>query len=168
MNRILSVFIFLLLALLPVSCGPYSFTGASIPPSVQTFTVETFQNQAEISVPTLGQNFTQALQEQFLQQTNLTLVEDGGDLRFAGSIVTLNTSPVGVTGDATAALTRLTMTVNVIFINTKEEDKDFETTFSAYADYESSRNLVEVQDVLLEQITQELVLRIFQRAVVNW
>ena len=56
----------------------------------------------------------------------------------------------------------------VKFTNTKDETQNFETTFSRFADYESSQNLSQVEDELIKDINDQLVQDIFNRAVSNW
>lgn len=150
------------------SCGIYSFTGASIPPEARTFSVSYFPNNAQLVQPTLSQRFTEALQDKFLRQTNLRLVDNGGDLHFEGSITGYNTAPAAISGDDRAALNRLTITVRVTFINEFEPDNDFERSFSRYWDYDSNRSLSEIEDEAITIITEALVEDIFNQAVVNW
>ncbi len=147
----------------------YSFTGASIAPDVKTFSVVTFPNYAPLIQPILSQNFTEALKDKFQSQTNLELVSRGGDMNFEGSITGYNASPIAIqSGTDLAAQTRLTITVNVKFTNSKNEKQNFESTFSRYADYESSKSLSSEEDRLIKEINDQLVQDIFNKAVVNW
>ena len=109
----------------------YSFTGASIPPEAKTVSVQFFPNRAQLIEPTLSPIFTEALRDQFVNQTNLEMIDRNGDLALEGEIVDYKTSPVAIQGDQTAALNRLTITVNVRFVNKYEPDKDFEQKFSS-------------------------------------
>jgi hypothetical protein len=156
-----------LMASLP-ACGIYSFTGASIPPEAKTFSVSYFPNNAQMVQPTLSQRFTEALQDKFLRQTNLRLVDGSGDLHFEGSITGYTTAPAAISGDDRAALNRLTISVRVKFINELEPDNDFERTFSRYWDYPSNLSLSEIEDEAINVITEALVEDIFNQAVVNW
>jgi hypothetical protein len=150
------------------SCGIYSFTGASIHPQAKTISISTFPNLAPMVNPTLSQEFTEALQDKFQNQTSLTLVESNGDYEIEGEIVGYATTPMAIQGNETAALNRLTITVNVRFTNKFEEKESFEQRFSRYIDYDSSRNLSEVEQELVKQINEVLVEDIFNKAVVNW
>lgn len=150
------------------SCGIYSFTGASIHPKAKTISISTFPNLAPMINPTLSQEFTESLQDKFQNQTSLTLVEMNGDYEIEGEIVGYTTTPMAIQGNETAALNRLTITVNVRFTNKFEEKDNFEQRFSRYIDYDSSRNLSEVEQDLVKQINEVLVEDIFNKAVVNW
>jgi hypothetical protein len=157
--------IFLLLA---QSCGIYSFTGASIPPEAQTLSVQHFPNNAILVEPLLSSSFTAALRDKFMTQTSLRMVDQNGDLAFEGEILDFKTEPMAIQSDQTAALNRLTITVNVRFFNTFDESKSFETRFSQYMDYPSDQDLNAVKDNLIRDIVDMLVDDIFNRAVVNW
>lgn len=150
------------------SCGIYSFTGASIDPSVKTFTIHFIVNQAPVVVPSLSQTLTDALKNKFLTSTNLSLAQTGGDLEFSGTITGYQVNPVATQANETAALTRLTISVNIDFVNHKNEKQSWTTLFSRYADYTSSSDLASVQDGLIKEINDQIVEDIFNKAVVNW
>ena len=61
------------LALISVSCGIYSFTGASVPKNVKTYQVNYFENRALLVEPGLDRDFKIALEDLIQNQTNLTL-----------------------------------------------------------------------------------------------
>ena len=146
----------------------YSFTGASIAPEVKTVSVQYFPNYAPLIQPTLSQAFTEMLKDKFLSETGLILVDGTGDMNFEGAITGYSVSPLAIQANETAALNRLTITVNVKFTNAKDEKQDFESSFSKYEDYESSLNLSSVEEGLIKQINAQLVEAIFNKAVVNW
>lgn len=157
-----------LLAVVCHGCGIYSFSGASIPPEAKTVSVLYFPNQAPLINPLLSDQFTSALRDAMMNQTSLDMVESEGDLAFEGEIVDYRTTPVAITSDQTAALNRLTITVNVRFVNTFDETKSFETKFSHYEDYPSEQELTSVQESLTSVIVEALVEDIFNKALVNW
>ncbi|HEY4798907.1 MAG TPA: LPS assembly lipoprotein LptE, partial [Bacteroidia bacterium] len=100
--------------------------------------------------------------------TNLSVTQKTADLNFEGEIINYITAPVAIQSNDQAALNRLTITVNVKFTNTKDEKQNFETSFSRYADYSSSQSLTVVQNQLIDQINQQLVQDVFNKAMVNW
>ena len=167
-GRIIWVLISVIL-LISAGCRvKYSFTGASISPDVKTVSIQYFQNNASLVVPTLSKTFTDALKDYFTSQTNLSLVNRNGDLNLEGSITGYSVQPVAIQGNETAAQNRLTITVNVKFSNKKNEKQNFETSFSRYQDYSSAQSLIAVQDDLIKQIDDQLVQDIFNKSVVNW
>ena len=158
----------LLLAVLCTRCGIYSFSGASIPAEAKTVSVQYFPNQAQLINPTLSNDFTTALRDAIMNQTSLDMVETGGDMAFEGEITDYRTTPVAITAGQTAALNRLTITVNVRFVNQYDETKNFETKFSHYEDYPSDQDLNSVQESLTGTIIEALVEDVFNKALVNW
>ncbi len=158
----------LLMLLAQQSCGVYSFTGASIPPEAKTFSVQQFPNNALLVEPLLSDQFSNALRDRFMNQTSLMMVPVNGDLEFEGEITEYVTSPTAIQSDQTAALNRLTITVNVRFNNKFDESKGFETKFTHYVDYPSDQDLNSIKDGLMTEIIDVLVDNIFNKAVVNW
>lgn len=103
-----------------------------------------------------------------MNQTSLNMIEMNGDLAFEGEIIDFKTEPMAIQSDQTAALNRLTISVNVRFFNKFEESNSFETRFSRYDDYPSDADFNAVKDNLVRDIVDMLVDDIFNRSVVNW
>ncbi len=158
----------LIMSMFFAGCGIYSFSGASIPAEAKTVSVQYFPNNAQLVNPLLSNTITNALNDMFVNQTTLQSVAQNGDLALEGEITGYKTSPIAITGNQTAAMNRLTVTVNVRFTNKYDESKNFEQSFSQYQDYPSGQDLNAVQDVLVEQIVEDLCQDIFNKAVVNW
>ncbi|PKP51113.1 MAG: hypothetical protein CVT92_13560 [Bacteroidetes bacterium HGW-Bacteroidetes-1] len=158
----------LLLIFTHQGCGVYSFTGASIPPEAKTFSVQQISNNALLVEPLLSSIFTTALRDKFMNQTNLTMTTVNGDLAFEGEITEYATTPVAIQSDQTAAMNRLTITVNIRFISKVDESKSFESKFTQYIEYPSNENLNSIKDGMIAEITEALVDNIFNKAVVNW
>ncbi len=149
------------------SCtGGYSFTGAEV--NAKTITIEYFPNRASLVQPSLSNVFTETLKDKFVSQTSLELVNYGADLKIEGEITNYRVTAQAYQGNETSALNRLTITVKVKFTNLIEPEKDFESTFSKYADFDSSESLSSVEADLMDEISKELALDIFNKALVNW
>ncbi len=150
------------------SCGVYSFTGASIPPEAKTVSVQYFPNRALLIEPTLSSIFTDILRDMFTGQTNLEMVERNGDLAIEGEIVEYKITPVAIQADQTAAQNRLTIIINARFTNKFEPDKDYETKFTQFYDYESTLDLNSIKEELIDELSTNLAQDIFDKAVINW
>ena len=146
----------------------YSFTGASISPSVKSISISYLPNNALLVQPTLSRKLTEAIRDKFTNQSSLSLVGSNGDLNIEGEITGYTTEPVAITGEQQAALQRLKITVNIRFTNKQDPTQDFETSFSRFQDYNSLRRLSEVEESLIDLINEELAQDIFNKAVVNW
>jgi hypothetical protein len=89
-------------------------------------------------------------------------------LNFEGEITGYAIAPVAIQSNDLAASNRLTIMVHVKFVNTKDEKQNFDTSFSRFADYSSTQSLTAVQANLIDQINQQLVQDIFNKAMINW
>jgi hypothetical protein len=157
-----------LMILLFSGCSVYNFTGTG-KIDADTFQVNYFQNTSQLIEPGIERTFTQRLQNLILNQTNLNLVNSGGDLVYEGEIVDYRVEPMQATADQRAAQNRLTIRVNVRFSNKKKEADDFEKQFSFYYDYPGAEQLVgsrltEALEVIFERITQD----IFNQSLAKW
>lgn len=138
----------------------YSFTGLTETP--ETFQVNFFQNNANLVEPGLDLQFTNALQDLIVNQTSAQLVNSGGEVIYEGEIIEYRIAPMTATAQNTAAQNRLTISVNVRYINTKDEEKDFETRFSFFYDYPADAQLIggtkdEAFEVIFERLTQDII-----------
>lgn len=167
-RKYLYVVAILLISISFSGCGVYSFTGASISPDIKTVSIGYFQNRAAIVQPSLSNVFTEKMKDKFVSQTNLTLTNTKGDLQFEGEITDYFTQPTAIQGNEQAALNRLTINVKVKFVNTKDEKQSFESSFSRFTDYDSRTNLATVESELINEICNQLVDDIFNKAVINW
>lgn len=145
-----------------------SLTGGTVDPRAKTVAITTFQNNASLVNPTLSQSFTTALKDKIQGQTPLTIVSNHGDYEIEGEITGYNVSPVAIQGNETAAMNRLTITVRVRFVNSFDEEQNFEQSFSRYADYSSNQSLSSVESSLVSSISDALTDDIFNKAFVNW
>ena len=169
MKRIFSlIFLLGVTSFLCGSCGVYSFTGASVASDLKTVSIQVFQNISGGGPPNLSQTFTEKLKDRYQQNTKLTLVPDEGDLQLSGNIVGYETSPVAAQQNETAALTRLAIRVEVEFVNKKNEEQNFKTVFSFFEDFPQNQTLNQVEAGLVDRITNQIVLDIFNRTLSDW
>jgi len=164
--KIIAQLLFCFILLLHVSCK-VSLSGASIPPDAKTISVAVFPNNAPLVQPSLSQAFTEELRNIFLSQTTLALIDRGGDLHFEGAITDYRINPIAIQ-EQTASNNRLTISVSVSFINKKDPEKDFESTFTRYVDFSAAQNLIAVENQLIKEVNLQLVQDIFNKAVINW
>jgi subtilase family serine protease len=162
---------FLLLLILAFSinsCSVYNFTGTG-KIDAKTFQVNYFQNNAPLVEPGIERTFTQRLQNLIQNQTSLNLVNSNGDLLYEGEITDYRISPITATADQRAAQNRLTITVNVRFVNKNKDVDSFEKRFNFYYDYTGTDQLVGSKlttalDEIFERITQD----IFNESLAKW
>lgn len=168
-NRIILLLAVAFISVVFAACKiSYSFTGASIAPNVKTFSVYYFPNRAKLVNPNLSQLFTDGLQEKLIKQTSLNQISEDGDLEFNGQITDYDVRPMNIVSGDLAAQNRLTIGVKVKFTNNKDHTQDWEKTFTAYEDFESSNSLSSVEDQLVPEIIKKLTDDIFNASVANW
>ncbi|MGN0195795.1 MAG: LptE family protein [Candidatus Cryptobacteroides sp.] len=155
-------------ALLLYGCGIYSFSGTSIQPDVKTVTINLFEYTALRVNPSLSNSLTEALKDKFRKMTRLEQVDLDGDLEIEGAVSGYDVRSMAVTANEVAAQNRLTVTVKITFTNRKYPEENFEKSFSAYADYDSTQSLDAVEGTLCEGIIDELCENILNATVANW
>lgn len=156
------------LILLATSCSVYNFTGTG-KIDAKTFQVNYFQNNATLIEPGIERTFTQELQNIIMNQTNLNLVNSDGDLLYEGEIVDYYVSPMTATADQRAAQNRLTISINVRFVNRNKEEDDFERRFTHYYDYPGNQQLNgPTLSAALEEIYGRITQDIFNESLAKW
>ncbi len=155
------------------NCGIYSFTGSGT--NAKTISIEEFYNNTDLGPANLAQTFTNSLKDYMIQNTNLSVVQTGGELQLEGIITSYAVSQIAPTasGDPSridaAASSRLTITVKATYVNTLDETMSFkDKTFSFYRDFSNDLNLTDIEDTLIRQIFEQLILDIFNASIANW
>jgi len=134
----------------------------------KTIRVSDFPIRTALVYPPLQQTFENTLLDYIAKNTRLQTTEGASDLELEGEITGYNLTPQAVTEDAYASMTRLTITVRLMYIVNRQENKDIDQSFSAYRDFPATEMLTDVQDQLCEEITKELVDLIFNATLGNW
>lgn len=150
------------------ACGIYSFTGTSIQSDVKTITINYFEYKALKVNPTLSNDLTEALKDQFRKLTRLEQVDMDGDLEISGEVTGYEVRASAVTADEVAAQNRLTVSVKIVFENRKYPEDNLEQSFTAYEDYDSTQSLESVESSLCESIVDKLIEDIFNATVAQW
>ena len=169
MMKAVRIFVLSLAVLAVSACGIYSFSGTSIKPDVKTITINYLEYKAMKVNPSLSNDLTEAIRNQFRRMTNLEQVEMDGDLEISGQVTGYDVRASAVTAGDVAAMNRLTVTVKVDFTNRKYPEEDFNgKSFSAYGDYESTTSLDAVESALCAEIIDKIVEDIFNATVAQW
>ena len=62
----------------------------------------------------------------------------------------------------------MTITLSVEYIYLQDEKKGWKENFRSFADFGSSDNLIDVQDRLIDEIQEEMIEKIFNKAFNDW
>ncbi len=145
----------------------YSFTGITETP--ETFQVNFFQNNADLIEPGLDIDFTNELQDLIVNQSSAQLVTSGGEVIYEGEITEYRIAPMTATAQNTAAQNRLTIRINVRYFNTKDEEKDFEKSFTFFFDYDANAQLVgSIKETAHEEIFDRITQDILNASLADW
>lgn len=153
-----------------IACSvSYKFNGASINyDKVKTISIADFPiKSAYVYIP-LATQFNNDLKDIFVRQTRLQLVNRNADLEIEGEITGYNQYNEQVQADGFSSKTKLTITVNVRFVNNTNHEEDFEQQFTAFRVYDSSQQLTAVQDTYIAEMSKEISDQIFNATVANW
>lgn len=149
------------------SCKYYNFTGGSTG-DAKTFQVNFFQNKANLVEAGMDRDFTIYLQDLINNQTNLSLTDRQGDLVYDGEIVDFSISPMSATSQQTAAQNRVSVSINVRFVNNTDKEKGFERRFTHYYDFPAQTQFSSVKTTAFEEIFERISQDIFNASLANW
>ena len=167
-TRLNEFLIFIIILIQLNGCGIYSFLGASIANDINTISIQYIKNNAPIVQPNLSNNITESLKTKCLNETNLSWREKDADINFYGTIISYKVEPISIQNNETAAQNRLTIKVEIIFVNNKDDSQNFNKTFTHYTDFNSNENFLDKEDELNELIISNLIDDIFNAALTNW
>lgn len=166
--------LFAALFIAAVACSSmrcYSLKGISVDPETETYSVVNFENLAVNAPNTLAVNFTEQLKDKIRSETRLRLVNADPHLEIGGKITEYRVVPVAPRpGQESVALNRLEMSVSVFVKNNTKPSASWasERRFSHFAEFSSTSDLFSVQDVLIRQISTQLLDDIFNAVFNEW
>ncbi len=168
--KLKNIFAILTILVCTTACTvSYKLNGASIDYNlIKTITLETFANRASYQWGPMASMFNNSLSDIYARQTKLRQVKRDGDLQISGEITSYDQTNKSISADGYSSMVQLKMTVKVKFTNTKSREEDFERTFSASREYDSSQQLSAVQEELVQQMIDDIVDQIFNATVANW
>jgi len=160
---------FLFLVLLSACSISYKFNGANINyQTTHSISIADFPNNAAMVNPTLSSELSETIRDLYQRQTRLQILSKGGDLELEGEIVGYDISQGAISADSYASESKLTIRVQVRFINNIYPEESFEKSYSAYQTFDASRLLTDVQDELCRTIVTEIAENIYNDTVAKW
>lgn len=157
-------------------CGCYSFKGISIPPTISTFFVDQFQNGAGNAPPDIGQRFSDILKDRVLNNSRLNFDDSVPDIEFTGTVSSYSVQSVAPErrstdseiGEFGSSLNRLSISIQVDYVDNLDDESSWNQSFSFFEDFESATNLSDVEDELIESIFDQITTDIFNKSFTNW
>lgn len=155
------------------SCGVYSFTGVAI--NAKSIAILDFYNNTDLGPANIGQTFTNRLKDYMLQNTSMAIVPENGELQMEGIITDYRITDIAPTAAASsnerdvAALSRLTITVKVTYVNANDDSMSFQDkTFSFYENIDNTVSPDAISETVINRILDQIILDIFNASVANW
>ncbi len=157
------------LAVVTACTVTYKFSGSSINYDlVKTISIDKFPIRSAYVWSPMEAMFYNTITDAYAQKTKLEVLKRNGDLQLSGEIVEYSQTNKSIASDGFAAQTQLKISVNVRFVNNTKHEEDFEKRFSATAEYDSSQQLNDVQEELVQEMITDIVDQIFNATVANW
>lgn len=146
----------------------YRMSDASVPEDAKSASVALFVSNAPLANPNLSLQLTEGLKDVIQNQSRLFIVNEKADVQFAGTITGYEIRPVAIQGNETAALNRLTVTLQVEYVNIHDDKKSFRQSFTRFTDFQSDQEITAVEDQLNAELVKQLAQDIFDKAFSNW
>lgn len=165
---VLVVGLFLSIISVQATCK-YGFKDTSpLPAEVKTFRVNYFENRAEYKNPQLSPQLTEKLKQKIISTTRLRQTnDDDAHYDISGYVSAYQVTSTGITGSSTS-LNRLTTNFHVIFKNTLDDKKSFESDVTYSVDFDANLSLSQVETQKNEDIVKNLTDAIFNKIFSNW
>ena len=159
----------LLLTIFSFATCKYSFKDTSpIPQEIKTFRVNYLENKAQYVNTQLSPQLTEKLKQKIINTTRLRQTNDeDAHYDISGFVSQYYTSTISITG-ANSSGNRLTVSFHLVFRNTLDEKKNFETDLARTFDFPATQSLTQAEATLNNDIVKNIVDEIFNKIFSNW
>lgn len=147
----------------------YSFKDTSpIPQEVKTFRVNYLENKAQYINSQLSPQLTERLKQKIINTTRLRQTnDDDAHYDISGYVSQYYTSTISITGNNSSG-NRLTVGFHMVFRNSLDEKKNFETDLIRTFDFPATQSLTQAESSLNNEIVKNIVDEIFNKIFSNW
>ncbi|MFO8232776.1 MAG: LptE family protein [Longimonas sp.] len=172
-SRPKSVWLRLLVLLLCLSmsgCGAYSFSGATIPSEIETISIPLVDDRSTNPFPALGNDLTDLLVDRFVDQTRLSLTTDdaNADARLNVVVQRYSNEPTTVGADERATANRVTIEVQVEYLDQVNDEEFMSRSFTGSSDYSPDDDDVQGSEEAAQRALTDLADDIFSQATSDW
>ena len=156
-------------AILTACTVTYKFSGTSIDyTKTKTISIDKFPIRTNYVWSPMESMFYNTISDAFAQKTKLSVLKRNGDLQLAGEIVEYSQTNKNVNSEGFSSMVQLKLSGSVRLTKNRNRDGDFEQRFSATAEYDSSKQLIDVQETLVQEMIDDIVDQIFNATGANW
>ena len=151
------------------SCS-YSFTGSSVPPHLQTISIPIVKDRSGSGEPSMSNDFTQNLTQQFVDDNSLQVVNSvNSDAVLSVTVVSFQERTEVVSGDdEKATQRRITITVKALYKDLVMKKTIFDKRFSNYATFNAASNSFENRQDAIQRAIELVNLDLLLAVVANW
>lgn len=164
LNRLFLLFFIFIFS----SCGFYKMNGVTIPPDVESVSIQYIENNAQIINPLLSQIVSEKLKNKFISDTRLRLTAQNGDFALQGEITEYTVEPVSIQNNTSSSLNRLKITMRVKMDCLKHPKLSFDQSFTQFQDFDANKSFTSVETNLVNSITDMLIQEVFNKTAINW
>lgn len=152
-----------------ISGCSYSFTGSSVPPHLKTIAIPIVQDKSGSGEPSLSNDFTQYLTQEFINDNNLYVVNttEANAILFVTVTSLADRAEVVSGDDEKASQRRITINAKAIYKDLVMKKTIFDKKFSNYATFETdnyTENRQEAIQIAIENVSLDLLLAV----VADW
>ena len=141
---------------------------APIPAEVKNFRVNYLENKAQYVNTQLSPQLTERLKQKIISTTRLQQTNaDDAHYDIGGYVSQYYTSTTSIS-DNQASANRLTVGFHLVFRNTLDQTKNFETDLSRTFDFPATQSLSQAEATLNDDIIRNIVDEIFNKIFSNW
>lgn len=145
----------------------YSFKGISIPPDINTFFIENFEDVTGEVPPGFTQQFSDDLSLKIRNNSRLNIDNNDADLYFSGRFTQFTVRAEDPNSATGTALNKLYVKLEVTKYNSKTEEEE-KYRYDEFAEFGADQDFFDVQEAILEDLTERLLERIFNDSFTNW
>lgn len=151
-------------------CLRYSFTGASIPPGVNTIYIPFFPDQSNSGLGDLSNRLNEVLINRFVSQSRLQLAnnEEEADAVLDGVITGYTNRPFSIGGNEQTNQNEVSVTVRATFSYTDKEEPEWSNTFNGKFTYDPAENPIDGENQAANSALEQIANNMFNDAVSNW
>ena len=162
---LLTTFVFVLLA---SGCLHYTMKESSIGKEIKTIRIGFIDNKARYVNPQVSPQLTEKLKQKIIGQTRLRQTNsDDAHYDISGYVSDYSVTTTGI-ANQNASQNRLNVTFHLIFKNTLDSKKDFESDVTSNYDFSAQLTLPQAEAQLGDEIVKNVTDAIFNKIFSNW
>ncbi|OAN59722.1 hypothetical protein A8B79_12160 [Balneola sp. EhC07] len=152
------------------SCLRYSFTGASIPPGVNTIYIPFFADRSRSGLGDLSDRLNRILIDRFINQSKLQLAssEEDADAILDGFISSYSNRPFSIGGNEQADQNQVQITVSASFLYTSNSEPEWDKPFNGSFTFDPTEDPISGEQSAADEALEQIANSMFNDAVSNW